>query len=452
MSRHPPDQAPESPAEHPPLGTLFLTVFMDLVGFSVIFPLFPAMLAFYLGREGEESLLGALVGLLGSLTPAGGDGAFLVTVLFGGLLGSLFAALQFISAPLLGRLSDRRGRRPVLLITVAGNAVGYVLWAFSDSFLLLLVSRIVGGVMSGNLSVASAAIADVTPPERRARGMALIGVAFGLGFVVGPGIGGLSAQLDLADRFPSLVALGINPFSTPALAAFALSVINLLVVARRLPETLAPQHRSVRRPRSLGRLLWHPTPGIRRAGVVNLLFTLGFSGMEFSLTFLVTERLGYGPTDNALVFLYLGVVLILTQGLLVRRFSPRTGERLLALSGLAVGAAAFVAMALAGSAPAIYGGLTLMALAAGLINPSLSALVSRYAADQDQGETLGLFRSAGSAARGIGPLFAAAAYFALGSRTAYLIGGGTALLPLLLAFGLPRPDPPLGNTPLGSAP
>lgn len=427
-------------AERPSLGTLFLTVFIDLVGFSIIFPLFPAMMRYYLGQEGEGGLLGGLIRLLEQLTVASADPTFLVTVLFGGVLGSFYALLQFIASPLLGRLSDRVGRRPVLLGTIAGNAVGYAIWAVSGSFALLLLARVVNGVMSGNLSVASAAIADVTSRENRSRGMALIGVAFGLGFIVGPAVGGLSAMVDLSARYPGLRALGINPFSMPALAALVLTLVNLFWVARRLRETLPPGSTEPRPRASLLRLLTVPSRGLRLTIVINLLFTLSFSGMEFSLTFLVAERLGYGPTDNVVIFLFLGVVLILTQGLIVRRLAPRVGERPLGTAGLVLGLGAFVTMALAHSAPVLFFGLALLALGAGLVHPALSGLASLYSHESDQGQNMGIFRSAGSLARGVGPLVAAAVYFTIGSRNAYLIGGAASVLPLLLSLRLPHTD------------
>src|SRR5207249_1133339 len=177
------------PPRKSPIGVIFLTIFVDMVGFSIIFPLFPEMLKFYLGREGREGALGALLKTLESAF--GQSSEQQVAVLFGGVLGSLYAVLQFIFAPLCGCLSDRVGRRPVLLLTIGGISISYLLWFFSGSFTLLVAARFLGGLMGGNISVATAAVADSTTAENRAKGMGIIGAAFGLGFILGPTIGGV---------------------------------------------------------------------------------------------------------------------------------------------------------------------------------------------------------------------------------------------------------------------
>ena len=173
------------------LGVILLTIFLDLVGFSIIFPLFPSILGHYLPREGDGGILAAFVSLMSTLPVVeGSHQLFLTHVLFGGILGSLYSILQFTSAPIWGRMSDHLGRRRIMLWTVAGTTFGYLIWLFSGSFLLLVLSRVISGISGGNLSVATAAVADVTGKESRSNGMALIGVAFGLGFIVGPVIGG----------------------------------------------------------------------------------------------------------------------------------------------------------------------------------------------------------------------------------------------------------------------
>ena len=173
----------------PTLFIVFLTVFIDVVGFSIIFPLFPAMLDYYLPLEGEDSLIGSLVAWLGKFT--GGDKNAVAT-LFGGVLGSLYGVLQFIFAPIWGAYSDRHGRRPTLVFTLGGIVLANLIWVFAGSFALLVLGRVLGGIMAGNISAASAVAADITPGKERASGMILIGVALGLGFILGPAIGGLA--------------------------------------------------------------------------------------------------------------------------------------------------------------------------------------------------------------------------------------------------------------------
>ena len=428
------------------LGVIFLTLFLDLVGFSVIFPLFPAMLDYYLpAGGGTDTLLGRCIAPLATWAENSGaaDPRFMTAVLFGGVLGSLYSLLQFLCAPLWGALSDRLGRRRVLLITVAGLAASYVLWFFAASFWLLVLARILGGAMGGNISVATAAVADTTSREKRSSGLALVGVAFGLGFIVGPAIGGLTAKLDLTALVPGAAAFGVNPFSAPALVSLLLALANLAWIYFRFAETLPAQRRAPDPARgrfAVFRIFADTVPAARRTNLIYLVFMLAFSGMEFTLTFLAVERFAFTPAQNGGMFVFIGLVLVLVQGGLVRRLAAPVGEKRLALAGLACGVAAFLAIAHSASVGPFFAALAVMACSIGLVSPTLSALVSLYAKDADQGFNLGVFRSAGSFARAIGPLVAAFAYFAYGSRSAYLFGAVLVLIPLALAFALPRPN------------
>ncbi len=426
------------------LPIVFLTLFLDLVGFSIIFPLFPAMLDYYLPQEGGGSggLLGKLIAPIATLAENSGaeDPRFMTAVLFGGILGSLYSVLQFICAPLWGACSDRVGRRKVLLITIAGLALSYAAWFFAASFWMLVLARVLGGVMGGNLSVATAAVADVTSREKRAGGMAIVGIAFGLGFLVGPAIGGLSSRIDLAGLFPALEALGVNPFSAPALISLLLTLINLAWVSSRFKETLPEEKRgksSARQP--VFQMFRSPCPATRRTNLTYLIYMLAFSGMEFTLTFLAVERFNFSPVQNGGMFVYIGFILILVQGGIVRRMAPRLGEKRLAVTGLACGIAAFAILSIALKLGIFFVALGVMAFSIGLVSPTMSALVSLYSPEETQGRELGIFRSAGSLARAIGPLAAAGVYFACGSSSAYLFGAVLVVAPLLLAIGLPAP-------------
>ena len=398
------------------------------------------MLDYYLPQGGgADSLLGACIAPLAAWAEASGaaDPRFLTAVLFGGALGSLYSILQFIFAPIWGAYSDRVGRRRVLLITIAGLALSYGAWALAANFWLLVLARVLGGIMGGNLSVATAAVADITSKEKRAAGMAVVGVAFGLGFIVGPAIGGFCVAVDLTEIFPSLTAFGLNPFSTPALVACALSLLNLFWVARSFPETLPLEKRQAHPPSFMH--LPNPGSGACTTSLVYLLFMLAFSGMEFTLTFLAVERFAFTPLQNGGLFVFVGFIMILVQGGLVRRLSGKVREKSLALCGLASGVLAFVALAYAPGLALFFAALAVMALSVGLVSPSLSALISLYAPESDQGRAIGSFRSAGSLARAIGPLLAAVLYFKYGSQCAYFLGGLLIILPLLLALRLPPP-------------
>ena len=225
------------------LGLVFLTVLLDMMGFSVIFPLFPTMLEHYVELEGQASLIGRLVDALSW----GSADNFTVVALFGGVLGSIYSLSQFVFAPIWGSLSDRIGRRPTMLITLTGTMFSYVLWFVSGSFVVFVVSRLVGGVMAGNVSTASAAIADSCEGPDRAKGMGILGAGIGLGFVIGPALGGLTASWNLLSVWPGGAPYGVNPFSGCALIACTLAAVNLLWAVLRFPETRTPaKHGSVK--------------------------------------------------------------------------------------------------------------------------------------------------------------------------------------------------------------
>jgi MFS family permease len=429
--------SPSTPAgQRRSLAIVWLVVFIDLIGFSIIFPLFPAMMMGYLQREGDSSAIGQLVDWLHRVTPEGPDQLFLVTVLFGGIVGSLYSFLQFVFSPLWGRLSDRFGRRPILLVTTAGTALSYLLWMFSASFGGLLLARCIGGMMAGNLSVATAVIADLTAGRERSRGMALIGIAFGLGFILGPALGALSTYVEVP--WSSHPLIGLHPFSAAAAFALVLAVGNWLWVWRAMPETLDVVARRIRhwsawlRLRSLN-------PAVRKVVRVHFLFMLAFAGMEFTLTFLAMERLNYSPRQMTGIFVFIGLMLVLVQGGIVRRISPRTGELPLIWSGFLATILGLSILAWAPAATAFFCGLAFLSLGIGLSSPTTSGLVSRYSDAASQGEELGIYRSAGSLARALGPCLAAVIFWALGSGFAYAAGAAVVLVALCAALLLPKP-------------
>ena len=423
------------------MGVVFLTAFLDMVGFSVIFPLFPAMLRHYLELEGEASAVGSLKAWLSGF--AVDDWA--VVTLFGGVLGSIYSLMQFLAAPLWGALSDRHGRRAVLLVTLAGTAVSYLAWAFAGTFLVLVGARLLGGLMAGNLSIVSAAVADTHEGPERAKGMGHMGAAIGLGFVVGPGIGGLMAGWSQSIDWGAAAALGLNPFSGCALAALALASLNLLAAWRRFPETHSPEEGRGRRGRGpdgrtlnpLGALRRLDAPGVARTNLAYFVYFGAFGAMEFTLTFLAVERLGFDEAQNAWMFVFVGLLIAFVQGGLVRRLAPRHGERRLASAGMVLTLPGFVVVGLAHSTGALYAGLAFLAVGSAFVMPCLSALVSRYSPADRQGLALGVFRSLGSLARAIGPLAGGLLYWKLGSWGPYYVGAVVLLVPLLLALRLP---------------
>jgi MFS family permease len=424
------------------LGLIFLTVFMDIIGFSIIIPLFPHLLNHYITTEGAQ---GTLIGLLSSAAEwLGGTTTFQKTILFGGLLSTLYSLLQFIFSPIWGSLSDRYGRRQILTITLAGNALSYCIWIFAGQFWVVVLTRLICGMMAGNIAVASAAAADVTDEKERTKGMAIVGVAIGMGFLVGPVIGGLSTVLK-----PIYEA---NPFSTPALIAATMAGLNFILVQLYFPETLAEKNRAQhdsKRP-SVFDLANVESRAVRRTSFANLIYQIAFTGMENTVVFLTFFLFAYSAHDNVYLFLFNGTCLIVAQGL-ARLIVKKIGQRGVIMTGMIFAIIAFNLVAfiptptselpiVSWAKPVFYVGMGLLSFATGLILPSVSALVSLYSSPSDQGRNLGILRSAGSLARVIGPLSAAFLYFKTGSHQWVYLGGALLMLPALwVVRGLPDP-------------
>jgi ferrochelatase len=443
QEKHAPAKLPE--ASKRVLKLMFLTMFLDLVGFSIIFPMFPAMAKYYLEVDRENFYLSGMMDLISSIQSIalGADGTpqMSTIVLFGGLLGALYSLLQFLAAPVWGTISDRVGRRPVLLISVFGLFLSYVLWMFSGSFTLLILARLVGGLMSGNLSIASAVVSDVTDERNRSKGMAVIGIAFALGFVFGPALGGILSLYNPIAHYPGLEALGVNPFSTPATLAALLSLVNFVTIWRSFPETLKPgtkahTERSVN-PIKLLRPL--PFPGLNLTNFSYFIFITAFSGMEFTLTFLAVERFGYTSLDNAYMFIFIGFVIGMVQGGYVRRKAHAVGERKMAFHGLVAILPGLLILAFANLSWMLYAGLFFLAVGSAMIIPCLTSLVSFYTPEHMQGQGLGIFRSLGSLGRVLGPIYASLVYWKFGSVNAYLIGAALIIIPAVLVRLLPPP-------------
>ena len=433
------------------LGLIFLTVFMDIVGFSIIIPLFPHLLDYYITQESSS---GVLVGTLSSAADLLSRGTefdkhLLLPVLFGGILSSLYSGLQFVFSPIWGALSDRLGRRRILTITLAGNVVSYFLWIFAGQFWVVVVTRLISGMMAGNIAVASAAAADITDEKERTKGMAVVGIAIGMGFVFGPVIGGFAAP-DHVVKATADSSFGLNPFSIPAAIAASLALVNFLLVWKFFPETLAPERRAsadAKRP-SVFDLATVRSSAVRRTSFANFVYQVAFTGMENTIVFLTFALFAYNPPDNAWLFLFNGACMIFAQGL-ARQLVKRLGQRKVVMLGMLIAAVAFIVVAQIPHVPAadgngsktvFYLGLGLISFATGLILPSVSALVSLYSDASEQGRNLGILRSAGSLARVVGPITAALLYFYFGSHFWVYLGGALLMLPAIwIVRGLPDP-------------
>jgi len=425
------------------LGVIFLTLIIDLIGFSIIFPLGPDLVGYYLRIDGGSGLLGWLLSESDAAARAMGQNHAFAAVLFGGLLMSFYSILQFVFAPFWGALSDKRGRRGIMQMTVAGTAIGYLLWFVSGSFWLFMISRVVSGAFSGNLSVATAAVADVTTRQERSRAMGVVGAAFGLGLVTGPVVGAASVQLNLLAWHPSLERFGINPFSVPALVSLVLCLVNLWWVNRSFKETLPESARNAaHEPRlrnPIRAILGLQNPNVRRANIVAFVYALAFVAMEASVTFLAASRFGYTAGQNGIMLGFLGFCSIVTQGVIVRMLLKKADEISVLYGGLISTGIGLVAIGLCSRTWEMYVGLAFVATGSGLVNPSTTGLISLYSTQDEQGRVLGIFRSLGSLARAVTPMLAGAVFFIFGSKCVFMVAAAMTAAAVGLSARLAKP-------------
>ena len=325
------------------------------------------------------------------------------------------------------------------MFTLGGTCIGYGLWIFAGNFWILVFSRVLGGLASGNISVATASIADVTSRESRSKGMAFVGVAFGLGFIIGPALGGFASQWQWESKDGSF--FGLNPFSLAALISFCLAVINWAWLSFSFKETLPEANRGKGDQNrafifQIGRI---KDNAVSNTCLAYLFYMISFSGMEFTLTFLAVERFSYSPIDISKMFLLIGVTLIFAQGFFVRRFVGTVGEKRMALLGVFIGLFAFLILSYSMNEFVFYIALFLMSTGVAFISPTLTSLTSLNSSEQDQGFHLGIFRSSGSMARAVGPVVAGIIYFKYGSSIAYFAGAIFLLVPAFFLIRVPQP-------------
>ena len=387
---------PREPRSSPAAGRiLFAIVLIDLIGFGIVLPLLPAYAAEF---SSSETAIGALV--------------------------ASFSLLQFLVAPWWGRLSDRIGRRPVILLGLASSTLSYLLFAMAGNFWVLLASRVLAGGVGATVNVAQAYLADVTPPAGRARAMGMIGMAFGLGFIIGPALAALTSQ---------------SGAMVPGITAAAFCCLSLLLGWRYLPET------RVHRPSSpSGPVPW----GLTTAPyLVMLLSVIGFAVITVVFPLFTSQVVGLSRRETSMLFVLMGVTSAVVQGWLLGKVAHRTSERNLMIAGsllLALGLAATPLAQTLGLGPAGRWSVFLLALVAlsagtGLAWPAVAAFISREASEADQGRALGVLHSIASIARVIGPVLIGfigeEGGFSAAFRAAALMAGGAAVAGLLVRRG-----------------
>lgn len=358
----------------PGYWTIWTTVALDLVGFGIVVPI----LGLYAERFGASG--------------------FQVGWLF-----ATFSLAQFVAAPLLGRLSDRIGRKPVILISLVGTAVGSLVTGLAGSLWLLFVGRALDGASGASLAVAQAAVADVAPDDQRPRLVGLLGAAFGVGFVLGPAIGGLAA---------------LGGPHVPFFVAAAIAGLNAVAAAVRLPETRRERQRPVVTRRRVSPL----TPLLGHLAVVGFIATLAFVGFEATFTLFGRRRFDLTEGSAALVFLGIGLVLVVVQAGLFGRLVARLGVPRSSTVGLALVAVGLAVVAMSSTWPLLVVGLGVLAIGQGVASPSLTELVHRAAPAERRGEALGFQQSIGAIARVAGPPLAGAAFDSVGVSSPMAVG------------------------------
>lgn len=360
------------------LITIFLIVFIDLLGFGLILPLLPYIAESYAANP-----------------------------LVIGVLSATYSLFQFIAGPILGRLSDRYGRKKILIISQAGSVLGYLLLATANSLPLLFLSRIIDGATGGNISIAQAYMADITDKKTRAKGMGLLGAAFGLGFMLGPATGGYLSRFGFA--IPALAAALIGTLTTLMTLLFLKETVNLKV-ASHSPNTKLTWEKF--------RLLLHKKP-IGLLIIVCFLISLGFAGMQGTYAIWAQDSFNWGPSQVGSIFAYIGILSIIIQTQLLHRFITYFGEKKLLIISLPTLALGFLLLSLTHSLPLHLFANFFIVLGNSLANPTLNALATENIESSEYGETLGVLQSAGSLGRIIGPAVAGEVYFVIGKNAPF---------------------------------
>lgn len=384
------------------MAPLFFTVFVDLIGFGIIIPFLPFYAEHFQAPPDQVTLLIAT-----------------------------YALAQFVFAPLWGRLSDRIGRKPVLLATLLGLSACYIWLGFADSLWMLFVVRAVAGAMAGNIAVAHAYVADVTPPEHRARGIGRIGAAFGLGFLLGPALGGVLAGPDPA-----------NPeIFLPAMAAAAMTAVAFIIAVFFLSEPVrapAQDQTQAPRPQAMGRVKAMMAvlgkPGLGVLLVMGFLLPFTFSGMESTLALWTEREFGWGALQNGYIYSFLGLVAVVTQGGLIGPLTRAIGAGRLLVLGPALVALGFAAAPLAHGQILVFGSFGLVIFGISIASPTINSLISLEAGPGQHGMYLGVAQSVASLARIFGPAWAGFCFVALGRDWPYFTGAMVMAVMLVLAL------------------
>jgi len=423
------------------LKTIFISLLLDLLGFTVILPLFPSLLEFY-DKNDQTYLYQTMKDSVLKFRDMIGvpEHENINSVLFGGLLGSLFSLLQFFNSPIFGALSDVYGRRSMILTSLIGSTISCLIWALSNNFSLFLLARVVAGLSEANVSISTAIIADLLSPKSRTKGMAVIGVAFSFGFIFGPMIGAYFTYVGVGAH---------NFFVAPAIFSLTVTALDVFYVWKCLPETLPIEKRAASIVNSITDFLHLLNPislfsfapikslnneqaaSLRRLGLIYFLYLFLFSGLEFTLSFLAHHRFSFTRMQQGKMFALLGFTMALVQGGYIRR-KMCGNEKKLAIRGLLLLIPGFLIIGLSTNQVFFYIGLLFFAYAAASVVPCMTAMVSNFGTESEKGRVLGIFRSLGALARATGPICMSSCYWLHGATLTYMIGGLLLVVPLTL--------------------
>ncbi|HYJ06450.1 MAG TPA: MFS transporter [Chthoniobacterales bacterium] len=387
-----------------PLFVLYLTVFIDLMGFGIVIPILPLYAQDF---HASPMVIGWLTGI--------------------------YSGMQIIFTPILGRLSDRFGRRPVLLVSIVGTAIGFALMGVAQSLTLLFVARILAGITGGNISIPQAYIADVTAPEKRSHAMGMIGAAFGLGFTFGPLIGGVMSQIS---------------YGAPFFFAAALAVVNAVLIYLLLPESLSHEHRAKPHDEASTAEVFRHGRGAMFVLVVATYFFLiaGFAIMTTLFALFTAKRFGYDAHANGYLFGFVGLISVIVQGGLIGRLVKRFGEVALTRAGMILTTISLALLPFSNNLTVLLLVCAGLSAGSGIASPPLSGLASQMIERTWQGRALGVMQSAGSTGRLIGPLIGGwLLMFDLQKpvteygRTPFLVGAALCFIGALFAFCIKKP-------------
>ncbi len=384
------------PVSRSRLGVIFLTVFIDLVGFGIVIPILP----YYAQSFGAQGLG------------------------FGWLVGA-FSGMQFVATALLGRLSDRVGRRPIILTTTLINAAGYVLFAFAPSYSVLFIARVISGFAGGNISAAQAYVADVTTSADRSKGMGLIGAAFGIGFVVGPFIGGFAGHY--------------GGHAAPGLVAAGLSLLNFVSAFLILPESLKQEHRTARELWPFGHMAQaFADRRLRPLMLVWGLAPFAFAGYTVALPLWASATFGWRERELGVFFGVVGITAAIVQGGLFRVLTRLVGDRALLAAGMFGMVLGIAVVPFLATTRSLYAWTVLLAFSNSIMSPAATGLVSTLAAATEQGTILGAAQSLAALGRLTGPLALGGIYDRFAPAAAFLTAGAVMLLGGLASLGVQR--------------